>query len=71
MPGNLHAFDILRRIKQFYYWSKSNSYWTVSFLMSKYTFRIYFVIWYDLFSDYLVEYEYVFSPSQKSKYVIL
>ena len=35
MPGNLHAFDILRRIKQVYYWSKSTSYLTVSFFTSK------------------------------------
>ena len=46
--GNLHTFEILWRISQFYCWFKSTSYWTVLFFTSKFIFRTCLVIWYEI-----------------------
>ena len=52
---SLHTFEIIWRIGQVYYWSKSTSYCTFLFFTYKYIFRFCMIIWYELFSNYLVE----------------
>ena len=49
---NLQTFEILWRISQLFYWSKSTSYWNI-FYVQKY-FSLFLMIWYELYSDYLV-----------------
>ena len=54
-----------------FYWSKSTSYWTVSYFTSKYIFRFCLIIWYKLYSDYCVENESIIFLSRNGKYEIL
>ena len=73
---NLHTFEFLWKIMYIFYWSKSTSYWNVSFFHV----QIYFLIYFDnlvraffwLFGRKLVvKIESVIFLSQNGKYEIL